>query len=233
MRIVTMPIQSQGIITRDNVSVDVSAVVYLKVVDAVRSVVSIENVRVMATGGNALLARGQRPDAATQVRHIAAAAVALATIANKHDLLVRHGNGPQVGLLALKSETDVTLAQPYPLDAFVAQTQGTIGYWLTQAPCNAGARKPIVSLLTQTLRSATDARGLLVRLLLRSCLTVWAAEVDRTGQKSDGIAVRRRWFCRCAWADCRRCLRSVGARSTSSIRRRRAGALRELRLGGC
>jgi len=45
LRIVTLPIQSQGIITRDNVSVDVSAVAYYKVVDAVKSVVAIENVR--------------------------------------------------------------------------------------------------------------------------------------------------------------------------------------------
>ena len=44
LRIVTMPIQSQGIITRDNVSVDVSAVAYFRVVDAVKSVVAIENV---------------------------------------------------------------------------------------------------------------------------------------------------------------------------------------------
>ena len=44
LRIVTMPIQSQGIITRDNVSVDVSAVAYYRVVDAVKSVVAIENV---------------------------------------------------------------------------------------------------------------------------------------------------------------------------------------------
>jgi regulator of protease activity HflC (stomatin/prohibitin superfamily) len=45
LRIVTMPIQSQGIITRDNVSVDVSAVAYFRVVDAVKSVIAIENVR--------------------------------------------------------------------------------------------------------------------------------------------------------------------------------------------
>src|SRR6195952_4769529 len=45
LRIVTMPIQSQGIITRDNVSVDVSAVAYYRVIDAVKSVVAIENVR--------------------------------------------------------------------------------------------------------------------------------------------------------------------------------------------
>lgn len=45
LRIVTMPIQSQGIITRDNVSVDVSAVAYFRVVDAIKSVVAIENVR--------------------------------------------------------------------------------------------------------------------------------------------------------------------------------------------
>jgi regulator of protease activity HflC (stomatin/prohibitin superfamily) len=51
MRIVTMPIQSQGIITRDNVSVDVSAVAYFRVVDAVKSVVAIENVREPPTPG--------------------------------------------------------------------------------------------------------------------------------------------------------------------------------------
>jgi len=45
LRVVTMPIQSQGIITRDNVSVDISAVAYYRVVDAVKSVVAIENVR--------------------------------------------------------------------------------------------------------------------------------------------------------------------------------------------
>ena len=45
LRIVTLPIQSQGIITQDNVSVDVSAVAYYRVVDAVKSVVAIENVR--------------------------------------------------------------------------------------------------------------------------------------------------------------------------------------------
>src|ERR1700710_800883 len=45
LRIVTMPIQSQGIITRDNVSVDVSAVAYFRVLDATKSVVAIENVR--------------------------------------------------------------------------------------------------------------------------------------------------------------------------------------------
>src|SRR5690349_8424503 len=44
LRIVTMPIQSQGIITRDNVSVDISAVAYFRVVDAVKSVIAIENV---------------------------------------------------------------------------------------------------------------------------------------------------------------------------------------------
>src|SRR5512132_1305183 len=44
LRIITMPIQSQGIITRDNVSVDVSAVAYFRVVDAVKSVVAIENI---------------------------------------------------------------------------------------------------------------------------------------------------------------------------------------------
>jgi carbamate kinase len=105
---------------------------------------------VVALGGNALLQRGDKPDAGIQLVHVRAAARALASIANEHELLVCHGNGPQVGMLALESSSDATLTRPYPLDDLVAQTQGMIGYWLIQSLRNAGVRKSILSLITQT-----------------------------------------------------------------------------------
>jgi carbamate kinase len=105
---------------------------------------------VVALGGNALLQRGDKPDAGVQLVHVRAAAHALAAIANEHELLICHGNGPQVGMLALESASDATLTSPYPLDDLVAQTQGMIGYWLIQSLRNAGVSKPILSLITQT-----------------------------------------------------------------------------------
>src|SRR5689334_11389053 len=87
---------------------------------------------VVALGGNALLRRGEPAEAEVQRRNIVAAAAALAAAAAEHDLVITHGNGPQVGLLALEAEAyhDVT---PYPLDVLVAETQGMIGYLLAQA----------------------------------------------------------------------------------------------------
>jgi carbamate kinase len=112
---------------------------------------------VVALGGNALLQRGDKPDASVQVVHVSAAAQALAPLANEHEVLICHGNGPQVGMLALESASDTSLTRPYPLDDLVAQTQGMIGYWLIQALRNAGVTKPILGLITQTVVGATDA----------------------------------------------------------------------------
>jgi carbamate kinase len=111
---------------------------------------------VVALGGNALLQRGEKPDAGIQLGHIRRAATALAPLAVEHELLICHGNGPQVGMLALESESDPTLTRSYPLDVLVAQTQGMIGYWLVQCLANAGVRKPLLSLVTQTVVDATD-----------------------------------------------------------------------------
>jgi len=111
---------------------------------------------VVALGGNALLQRGDKPDAGVQLIHVRAAAQALAPLASDHDLLICHGNGPQVGMLALESASDATLARPYPLDDLVAQTQGMIGYWLVQSLRNAGVGKPVLSLVTQTQVDPAD-----------------------------------------------------------------------------
>jgi carbamate kinase len=109
---------------------------------------------VAALGGNALLERGEKPDADIQESHVQQAAQALAPIARAHDLVVTHGNGPQVGLLALESARDPALTRPYSLDVLGAQPQGMIGYWLVQALRGAmrGAvpGKPAGCLLGQT-----------------------------------------------------------------------------------
>ena len=111
---------------------------------------------VVALGGNALLQRGEKPDAGIQLEHIRQAAQALAPLAAQHELIICHGNGPQIGMLALESERDPMLTSPYPLDVLGAQTQGMIGYWLAQCLGNAGVTKPVLTIVTQTLVSPSD-----------------------------------------------------------------------------
>ena len=87
---------------------------------------------VAALGGNALLRRGEPLDAELQRRHVAEAARSLAELARDHELVVTHGNGPQVGLLALQADAYADVA-PYPLDVLGAESEGMIGYLLEQA----------------------------------------------------------------------------------------------------
>jgi carbamate kinase len=86
---------------------------------------------VVALGGNALLRRGQALSADNQRENARAACVALAPLALEHELVVSHGNGPQVGLLALQGSA-YTAVDTYPLDVLGAQTEGMIGYMLEQ-----------------------------------------------------------------------------------------------------
>jgi len=111
---------------------------------------------VVALGGNALLKRGERPDAANQIANVAVAVEALAPLARLHELVVTHGNGPQIGVLAVESASDHRLSAPYPLDVLGAQTQGMIGYWLLQAFQNALPGRQVASLVNQTLVLAHD-----------------------------------------------------------------------------
>jgi carbamate kinase len=110
---------------------------------------------VIALGGNALLRRGEPAEAEIQRSNILAAAAALAVAASEHDLVITHGNGPQVGLLALEGEAfhDV---KPYPLDVLVAETQGMIGYLLAQALQNELHGRDVVTVGTQVLVAADD-----------------------------------------------------------------------------
>jgi carbamate kinase len=86
---------------------------------------------VVALGGNALLRRGQALSAENQRTNARAACKALAPVAREHELVIAHGNGPQVGLLALQGSA-YTAVDTYPLDVLGAQTEGMIGYMLEQ-----------------------------------------------------------------------------------------------------
>ena len=86
---------------------------------------------VVALGGNALLQRGEPLTTEMQRTNVRKAAPALAAIAADHELVLSHGNGPQVGLLALQAAA-YTGAEPLTLDVLGAQTQGMIAYVLEQ-----------------------------------------------------------------------------------------------------
>ena len=111
---------------------------------------------VIALGGNALLERGEAPNSDIQETHVVSAVTALAPLAGQHQLLITHGNGPQVGVLALESARDPALSHPYPFDVLGAQTQGMIGYWLVQALRGAVPGQPAGCLLSRTVVRADD-----------------------------------------------------------------------------
>src|SRR5215510_10141521 len=86
---------------------------------------------VVALGGNALLKRGEPMTSEVQRANIRVAAQALAPIAKEHQLVITHGNGPQVGLLALQGAA-YKPDEAYPLDVLGAETEGMIGYMIEQ-----------------------------------------------------------------------------------------------------
>ncbi|HEY7691675.1 MAG TPA: carbamate kinase [Gaiellaceae bacterium] len=104
---------------------------------------------VVALGGNALLRRGEPLTAENQRANARIACEALAPLALEHELVVSHGNGPQVGLLALQGAAYTDVAA-YPLDLLGAQTEGMIGYLIQQELGNVlPFEKHLATLLTQ------------------------------------------------------------------------------------
>lgn len=111
---------------------------------------------VIALGGNALLQKDQPPEAELQHQNISAAARAIAEIASGNELVISHGNGPQVGLLALQAD-NYPQVKPYPLDILDAQSEGMLGYQIQQALMNALPERQVVALLTQVLVDEKDS----------------------------------------------------------------------------
>jgi carbamate kinase len=110
---------------------------------------------VVALGGNALLRRGEPADFETQRGHAAAAVEAIAELAGERELIITHGNGPQVGLLALQAEAYEDVPA-YPLDVLGAESEGMIGYLLEQELANAVGDRPVATLLTQVVVEVDD-----------------------------------------------------------------------------
>jgi carbamate kinase len=110
---------------------------------------------VAALGGNALARRGEPLDPERQRRRVAVAADALAALARRQELVVTHGNGPQVGLLALQAESGAPGARA-PLDVLGAETEGMIGYWIEQELGNRLPGRQLATLLTQVEVDARD-----------------------------------------------------------------------------
>ena len=114
---------------------------------------------VVALGGNALLKRGEPMTAQNQAANIRVAAEQLAKIKPNNELVISHGNGPQVGLLALQHAayyTQDAKIEPYPLDILVSQTAGMIGYMLQQELTNLIPQHPTQTLVTQVIVDKHD-----------------------------------------------------------------------------
>ncbi len=111
---------------------------------------------VVALGGNALLKRGEPMTADNQRGNVQQAAPALAAVATEHQLVLTHGNGPQVGLLALQAASYEEV-EAYPLDVLGAQTEGMIGYMLEQELGNLLPMEvPLATILTMVEVDGTD-----------------------------------------------------------------------------
>jgi carbamate kinase len=110
---------------------------------------------VVAVGGNALLRRGEPLEADLQQANITRAITSIAKLAGSYDLVLTHGNGPQVGLLALQAAA-YTKVKPYPLDVLGAETDGMIGYLLERSLRNALPGRETATLLTQVVVDAND-----------------------------------------------------------------------------
>jgi carbamate kinase len=110
---------------------------------------------VVALGGNALLRRGEPVGVDVQRRNARLAARSVASLIRTHQVVVTHGNGPQIGLLALQTEGHGDVPS-YPLDVLGAQSEGMIGYLIEQELINALPGHAVTTLLTQVVVEAGD-----------------------------------------------------------------------------
>ena len=111
---------------------------------------------VVALGGNALLRRGEDPAGApVHLDHLARAADTVAEMAREHEVVLTHGNGPQVGLLALQAEA-YDAEHPVGLDVLGAESEGLIGYLLAREIRNRLVGRAVVALLTQVVVDPRD-----------------------------------------------------------------------------
>ena len=116
---------------------------------------------VIAIGGNAILRSGEKPTQENQMRNVAVSAKGMADLIEKgYDIVITHGNGPQVGDILLRNEIAKNELPPMGMDVCDAESQGQIGYMLQQALSSEfverGMNKVAVSLITQVIVSDDD-----------------------------------------------------------------------------
>jgi len=112
---------------------------------------------VVALGGNALLQRGEPLTAANQRDNVKLAVAQIAPLVADNEMVISHGNGPQVGLLALQADAYRDQVEPYPLDVLGAQTEGMIGYMIEQELGNLlPFEQPFATVLTMVEVDAAD-----------------------------------------------------------------------------
>ena len=111
---------------------------------------------VIALGGNALLKRGEPVSAEVQRKNMRTAGASIAEVAKEHHVVLTHGNGPQVGLLALQEASYSDIFQN-PLDVLGAETEGMIGYLIEQELSNRLPGREILTLLTRVRVDQNDA----------------------------------------------------------------------------
>ena len=111
---------------------------------------------VLALGGNALIKDTDKPSLSVQFKNASEVVCDILKLSKTHDIIITHGNGPQVGNILLQVEAAAGIAYKVPLEVCVAESQGEIGYIIEQTLRNCNKTAPVISVLTQVLVSKKD-----------------------------------------------------------------------------
>ena len=116
---------------------------------------------VIALGGNALQARGEAATSENQLKNVLMTSEHIAKIINEgNQVIISHGNGPQVGRILLQNEAGKELTPPMPMDVCGAMIQGMIGYHIQQGLSEVlrenGINKPVATIVTQVAVDPAD-----------------------------------------------------------------------------
>ena len=111
---------------------------------------------VLALGGNALIKDTDKPSLEIQFKNAGEVVKEILALSKSNDIVISHGNGPQVGNILLQVEAGAGIAYKIPLEVCVAESQGEIGYVIEQTLRNYNKKAPVISILTQVLVSSSD-----------------------------------------------------------------------------
>lgn len=120
----------------------------------------MKKLAVVAIGGNAVNRPGERPTAENMLSAIKEAMGYLVDMLDEYDIVITHGNGPQVGNILIQQEMAKEVIPPFPIDVNDAQTQGSLGYMIVQALRNRlaerGLNREVAALITQIVVDKND-----------------------------------------------------------------------------